>query len=142
MIIRTTIAAVAVITLAACGGPPKTAQGQAASLQDVGPAPTMHGELFARYLNATLKDPYTAQVQQVAGPAPWVKPSTWGSSESTYGWGVCFTVNARNAFGGYTGTRWYVPVFRGEQLITVIGPSGRNTIQEDAVISDFCRSAG
>jgi hypothetical protein len=139
--IRIMIAAGAIV-LAGCGAPPKNAQGQEASLQDMGPAPTAHAATFARYLNATLKDPYSAQVDHIAGPAPWVKPSTWGSSESTYGWGVCYTVNARNAFGGYTGARWYVPVFRGEQLVTVIGPSGRNTMQEDAVIADFCRSAG
>jgi hypothetical protein len=136
------VALFAAIIAAGCGGLPRTPQGKEATPADVGPFPTNHQALFAAYLTSTLKDPYSAQVQHLAGPAQWVKPSSWGSSVSTYGWGACYAVNAKNSFGGYTGARWYVAVYRDDRLVTVIGPSGRNTMQEDAVISTFCRSAG
>lgn len=141
---RVAIAIPLCAALAACGafGPPMTPQGTAATVGDVGPPPINHGELFARYLAGTLKDPYSAQVSHIAGPAPWVKGGSWGSTASAYGWGACYAVNAKNSFGGYTGARLYVAVVRSGALVSVIGPSGSSNIFEDAAISNFCNSAG
>lgn len=66
--------------------------------------PEVYQESVRIYLRGKLLDPDSAKLELVAGPrwgsfvavkTPWSKPEI--------GWLVCYSLNAKNAMGGYTG---------------------------------------
>jgi hypothetical protein len=92
------IAAVLALSLAACAAPPTADQLTAA---DFGRHPAGYREIIKGYMGRTLKDPESARYEFVRGPAQaW---TTLGGLK--VGWGVCANINAKNSFGGYTGSR-------------------------------------
>lgn len=58
-----------------------------------------------RYFEEALKDPYTAHKRIVRGPR--YDHFHIGLGQDYTGWGVCYSVNARNSYGGYTGAQLY-----------------------------------
>lgn len=60
------------------------------------------------------------QMERIGGPAPFTKKASL-LGPSSYGWGVCYTVNAKNSFGGYVGARPVMFVFRDGAIVDVIG---------------------
>lgn len=83
----------------------------AGSEGDPGPKPTDPGKIMQDYLRVHLKDPLSAQVEMRAVG----RISTTRSSlltPSTPAWGICANVNAKNSYGGYTGFRPVVVIWR------------------------------
>ncbi len=50
-----------------------------------------------------------------------------------------FTLAAKNAYGGYTGNRWYLAVLHNDRVIHVFADDGR---YHDKEVERFCPSAG
>jgi hypothetical protein len=117
------------LALAGCATPPPP---------DTGPPPANHEALFAAWLGASLKDPGSAIVNRVAGPARYVKPGSLLTIPVT-GWASCYTVNARNSFGGYAGARLYVPIYINGSLWHVDYAEDKNPIKA-AELMNYCRS--
>jgi hypothetical protein len=128
------------VILAGCAsGPATNASGESLTAADFGPFPTEHSTVLSAHLNATLKDPMSAQIRHYAGPATYAKAASLLAGP-VYGWGTCYTVNAKNSFGAYTGTKVYLTIIRNRELIDVMTSGG--DIYTDANISRFCNSAG
>jgi hypothetical protein len=91
--------------LASCATRPSDEQMRNA---DYGPPPANFDQLVRDYLATYLRDPMSAQIQHVGGPGRY-----WnGFGGSFYGYAVCYRINARNGFGGYTGNRLYAFLIR------------------------------
>ena len=132
----------ACLALAACAsGPPTNAQGGALTAADFGPYPVNHETAFLGYLSRVLKDPSSAQVRTVAGPATYAKTGALFTAPATYGWGTCYMVNSKNSFGAYIGAKWYLAVIRNGSIVNVVAQEGGD-IYTDMEISRFCNSAG
>lgn len=108
---------------------------------DPGVYPSNHLQQFALYLAGSLKDPYSAQVKHFAGPAPYSRAAGL-FVPALSGWGACYTVNAKNSFGGYTGAKWYLAIFRDGVLFDLVIDEPRTDIFTLAGMSRFCNSAG
>lgn len=86
----------------ACANPPPTAEELARA--DYGSPPTDYKRTIATFLAQNLKDPPSAPVEFLNPPKnAW---TNW-SRELIVGYGVCVSVNARNSYGAYTGTKLY-----------------------------------
>jgi hypothetical protein len=130
---------IAAIALSGCAsGPPTAPNGGALSDSDYGEPPNNVDDLIAAYLRDKLKDPYSAQIERVAGPGrTYQKASLLGPS--TYGWGICFRVNAKNSFGGYTGFRTHVIVFRNGSIVRSHGTMS-GSMFGDTLAQGMCES--
>lgn len=84
--------------LSACATPP-TAQ-QVASA-DYGPFPDSYQETIKTYMASVLKDPDSARFDFSRTPVK----AWYGYGEKTFGWATCAGVNAKNSYGGYTGSQ-------------------------------------
>lgn len=87
--------------------------GGAASAQTRPPA-NWQG-LVDQYLEGYLKDPYSAVKKVTRGPRFGHLPSRWVSRPP--GWIVCYSINARNAYGGYIGAQAYIFVLRDGKVV-------------------------
>lgn len=85
-----------------------------------------------------MKDPHSAQVQIVAGPAFFFhKGGLFGAP--IYGWGICFEVNAKNGFGAYTGFRRMAVAWRHGTVQRVYGDM-RDNVFDQALTSAACQT--
>ena len=92
----------ALLVFAGCSRAPSPAEIDAA---DYGQYPTNYQEVVKSYMGERLKDPYSAQYDFFKGPTRlW---TGGGLSSKKYGYGVCARINAKNSFGGYTGSKLY-----------------------------------
>lgn len=104
------------MTFAACamsfrGGPGAEDMARA----NFGPAPENPEESILTWMNDTLKDPFSAQLEILAPP----EKSWWGNLGSLlyprdihYCWLIKSRINAKNSFGGYIGWKRYNFFFR------------------------------
>lgn len=106
---------------------------------DPGPKPGDPGRIMQDYLRVHLKDPYSAQVQMRAVG----RITTTRSSllvPATHGWGICADVNAKNAFGGYTGFKPVLVIWRAGAGVLEGWVS--NSAIEEAAARAGCRHVG
>jgi hypothetical protein len=109
---------------------------------ELGPFPADHLALLNAHLAATLKDPYSAVVRHIAGPAPYAvqRGLIHGGGYASV-WAACYAVNAKNSYGGYTGPKLHVATFRDGRLVgSLVEDSG--LFEPGARERDFCRAAG
>lgn len=110
------LVAVLCMGLAACavpfqGGPKPEDMARA----DFGPAPENPQPAILAWMNDTLKDPFSANLE-ILGPP---EKSWWGNPggllyarDIHYCWMVKTRINAKNSFGGYIGWKFYNFFFR------------------------------
>jgi hypothetical protein len=93
-----------------------------------GPEPKDYQEIVKNGMSALLKDPTSATYEFIMPP----KKTWYGGGLSgpiQYGWGVCTSINAKNSFGGYTGSKLYFFLLRDgnfaamEEDPTVLNPN-------------------
>jgi hypothetical protein len=116
MRMRAMATALTLLGLAGCVTPPDLSQ------QDVGPEPTNHEAVVDGFLQRSLRDPETARIDFLSGPRPiqemyLVTPAV--------GWAVCYSVNARNAYGGYTGATTHMFVIRHGLVVAHLAADGQ-----------------
>ena len=126
--------------LAGCAGhAPLAPNGVALSSSDYGTAPEDADALITTYLRDRLKDPYSAQVERVAGPSRmFVKSSLL--SPAAYGWGMCFKVNAKNTFGAYGGFQLHAFIWRDGRVQRTFG--GLGDALDATGAEDVCKAIG
>ncbi|SDJ22809.1 hypothetical protein SAMN04487926_13837 [Paraburkholderia steynii] len=95
------VVAVLVGSLAACASAPDRAAQDAA---DYGAYPANYEELVTDAQEAVLKDPQSAQNKYLSTPQKGFMIAA-GSSTPIYGYRLCLNVNAKNSYGGYTGSK-------------------------------------
>jgi hypothetical protein len=128
----------ALVLLTACATEPQTRpDGRSFTQADAGPRPDRN-RVIVDYLNEVLKDPESARVSNIAGPVFITIPSEFLRS-GTYGWGICFWVNAKNSFGGYTGSRPFALIWRGGMVQRVYGDS-RDNIFDRLRAENLCQT--
>jgi hypothetical protein len=88
----------AAVLLSGCAAPDQATLAAA----DYGTYPADYRTDVSRYLDDTLKDPASAQVEYLADPHQGFIRKNIGA-QPIYGYRVCFTLNAKNSYGGYTG---------------------------------------
>jgi len=117
-------AMLSVLGLTSCVGTPPTRAEIAAA--DFGARPTNPEPAIRAYFDRVLKDPESARYEfgePVKGYYGKTLSNLAGPREIKYGWLVPTGVNAKNGYGGYTGTQLYHCWFRGESLVHVLDPS-------------------
>lgn len=128
-----------VLALAGCSTtPPVNSSGVRATELDAGPPPTNAEAVIRPYLRSLLKDPGSAQIENVKGPAFLTVKSSLLSGSEAYGWGVCFVVNAKNSFGAYVGFRTMTIIWRHGSIQKVFGDLGTNMFDQ-ALATSACR---
>lgn len=100
--LKTMVVAVLAGSLTACAFPvPDRAALDAA---DYGAYPANYEALVTEAQDAFLKDPQSAQNKYLSTPQQgWMKPTM--TSDPIYGYRLCLNVNAKNSYGGYTGSK-------------------------------------
>lgn len=74
---------------------------------DYGTYPTNYVELIKANFGVTLKDPESARYGTFSKPRKEHIITSIHTKEAIYGYSVCAPVNAKNSYGGYTGTHRY-----------------------------------
>ena len=105
------------LALSACGG------GQSANV--VGEAPTAIPEkpikteqTVRRYLKSTLKDPDSMKGFEITEPRMGkYYGGMFNGFKKVPAWYVCYTYNAKNSYGGYTGYKTDVAFFTGNAIL-------------------------
>ena len=106
---------------------------------DYGEYPNDPDSEVRTYLQTRLRDPETARLRRFVDPVSiWVSPPF---SSPVHGWGVCYRLNARNGFGGYTGESTHFFVLRDGQVRYAQGASGPDDRFADALARGFCDDA-
>ena len=109
------------IALSACVPAQPTTGGMATQENTVGPGPKpIHSRATVlKYLDSTLRDPDSLKDFSISEPRLGkMYGGVFNGFKKDPGWYVCFTYNAKNAYGGYTGSSTYVQWFRNDQLAT------------------------
>lgn len=83
-----------VVSAAGCASAPPLSSNPS----DYGPEPNPGEPIVRAYMEGVLKDPSSAQYQVMTLPR-----QAWDAG--TFGWVMCFRINAKNSFGGYNGYR-------------------------------------
>ena len=86
---------------------------------DCGPIPVDFEATIKTWMSKNLKDPFSAQIDEIGKPAKgW-----WGntgallvSRDINFGWCVSAKINAKNSYGGYVGWRRYDFYFRNGEI--------------------------
>ena len=106
----------AAFSLCSCAAPSKEEIAQA----DIGPRPENAEQLVRDHFAQTLFDPYSAVYTFDYGP----ERGYFTALDTTIGWVICGSVNAKNRMGGYVGAkRFRAVIVRGRvaEGATVIG---------------------
>ncbi len=123
----------AAASLAGCAAPTPTAS-------NAGPRPPDPRRLVQDFLRGQLKDPYSAQIEMRSMNPTTAKGPLFGPP--VYAWGICADVNAKNAYGGYTGFKPVVVVWRADRGLLEGFGSFRDNILEDMAAAEACRKFG
>ncbi len=135
---KTTTAMTALaVALAGCAWEPPLPGGRAATPHDAGPRPNPNA-VIAAYLNEVLKDPESARISNILGPTFINVPSEM-LVQGTYGWGICFAVNAKNSYGGYTGSSVFTLIWRNGRVVRVYGDQ-RDNVFDRARAVNMCHA--
>lgn len=115
---RSMIAVLAAGMLAGCTTTPPP---EVLAAADYGPYPENFEPIIKAYVAGRLRDPESAQYQFLNVP----RKGYWGFGGAKYGHVVCAKINAKNAFGGYTGARIsYFMIRDGRVIDASIGDAG------------------
>jgi hypothetical protein len=93
--------------LAGCATPSKDVLSSA----DYGTLPSDYKDQLKTMIDQRLKDPYSAHYEFDEPRKGWFGSDLQTSIKTRYGWFVTVHVNARNSFGGYTGSEPYTFMF-------------------------------
>ena len=106
------------------------------------PAGTGYMPLVKEWMNSHLRDPYSAVITEVRGPRHTsFKADVWTKVTGT---AVCYDINAKNAYGGYTGVKRHLFVFEYGRVAYHISTDDarRNSLAPMLVSSECDRPEG
>ena len=125
--VRTALTAGLALLLAACAAKPIEVSMQAARNADYGRYPKDYQQHIRNYLDENLRDAGIAKIRITTPPRKVLRLSNQGVQGSgRAGWDAfylaCADVNAKNAYGGYTG--WQTKMFRFKNNTIEGNPTG------------------
>ena len=124
------VAAVVVVLsgfLSGCVSPPTQ---EDLSKIDYGSYPNDYKKTVERYLDMTLKDPGSKQIEWLREPRTmWNKAGPMFGGGLTSGYAVCAYVNARNSYGGYTGSKLSWFLIKNERVIQAYISTTRDSFE-------------
>lgn len=98
-----TLAALCLGLLSGCATP---LSNEEISKLDYGSYPADYKQVVERHLDRVLKDPGSKQIEWLKGPGQmYNKAGALAGGGVIAGYGVCAYVNAKNSYGGYTGSK-------------------------------------
>lgn len=99
--------------------------------------PTNFQNILPTEIKSNLKDPYSAQINLHSGPKfTSYRP---GFFADYYGYGVCYSVNAKNSYGGYVGERLFMFIMDGDKILWRENQTGEVAIS-NSTIARFCNN--
>lgn len=99
--------------------------------------PTNFQNILPAKIKSNLKDPYSAQINLYSGPKfTSFRP---GFFADYYGYGVCYSVNAKNSYGGYVGERLFMFLMDGDKILWRENQTGEVAIS-NSTIARFCNN--
>ncbi|WP_424947039.1 hypothetical protein [Candidatus Spongiihabitans sp.] len=106
------------IALSACASQPTASE---IANADYGAYPAEYERIVKGFLQRVLKDPSSAQLRKIKGPH-----SQWSSyfGAAKFGYAVCYGVNAKNSFGGYTGEKTHYFLIRNGSVVQHMSQRG------------------
>lgn len=110
---------VAIVMIAGCASHPTTPDGRPQTLQDAGPPPADPMAVVRGVLKYRLRDFDSAKIELDRAPRRVVMGS-WLEHPGGAGWELCPNVNAKNAYGGYTGYQRTFILWRNGSVVDVI----------------------
>lgn len=90
---------------------------------DCGPKPVFHHSMAKVVFDTVLKDPESARITYHELEKGWVCAGI--DDPGAFCWKMPVTVNAKNAFGGYTGAQTWVFWFNNTQMLSVRDGEGQ-----------------
>ena len=78
-------------------------------------------DFIKKYMNSTLKDPYSAKIDIRDAEITTCSTGLFGAKQLK-AWGFPTLVNAKNSYGAYVGTKVYIFYFYGDDLIGMTTP--------------------
>lgn len=122
-----------VLLLMSCASMPTQ---QELASADYGEYPYSYEQIIKSYLEQRLKDPYSAEYRHIKGPE-----KRWAGffGRSNYGYSVCYKINAKNSFGGFTGYKTHNFMIYNSQVVQHIYESGERSDIMGQVALDRCR---
>lgn len=113
------IAAIALAaSVAGCAVPISSEKIDAADYGE--PPPANHQDIIRKRISSELRDPYSAVFEFDAPRLGYLRTNPVAGTTEAFGWRVCGTVNAKNAYGAYRGRSPFFALFRGDRLIALI----------------------
>lgn len=98
---------------------------------DYGEKPENYQELITTYMARHLRDPDSAKYEFGGTPSRgWNSGNGMGRQ---YGWFVCAHINAKNAYGGYTGLRRHYFLIKDGRVLLSEETGPRGSFQEHLV---------
>ncbi len=71
------------------------------------------------FLDGILKDPESSKVKWGAFSTSWIRKPIIRGGQLVFGYKLGAKINSKNSYGGYTGYKPYIFMFRNEKLILV-----------------------
>ncbi len=91
---------------------------EAVATLDYGSYPSDYKRAVERYLDMVLKDPGSKQIEWIKGPGQiYNRAGPMFGGGTVAGYGVCAFVNARNSYGGYTGSKLSFFMIRNDSVV-------------------------
>jgi hypothetical protein len=99
--------------------------------------PKNYKTILPAEIKSSLKDPYSSQITLYSGPKfTSFRP---GFLADYYGYGVCYSVNAKNSYGGYVGEKLFMFLMDGDKIVWYDNQSMDVSIK-NSNISRFCNN--
>jgi hypothetical protein len=102
---------------------------------DFGPYPNDPDSVVLPHLRTLLRDPGSAQVERTSGAFRMYQNVL---TYSVAGWGVCYQINARNAYGGYVGFTPYLFAIQNGRVVHAIAGDDPNDPINTALVRNWC----
>ena len=83
---------------------------------EYGAKPIEYKSIIETYMAGKLKDPYSAVYEYKGGPVKFFRKVSIAGQQA-HGWGVCVTINSKNSYGGYTGTKGYTFMIINDKVV-------------------------
>jgi hypothetical protein len=115
------------LLLSGCASAP-TPSIQELDAADYGPPPANFKLNVLSFMQAHLRDPESARYTFYQVPQ-----KTYAGTPRKYGWAACVTVNAKNAYGGYTGGKPYFFMVRNNVIIHALYGDGDGNLDPSNV---------
>lgn len=136
VMVKRALAVCAVVLGLSVGGCVTAPSQEVLATLDYGPAPQDPDSIVKAYLQPLLKDPESLRLRREGAPYEFWHRVFGGKLE--HGWRVCYYVNARNSYGGYTGELLYFFLIRNDVIVDTLDQGTGDNVFTNAQVRQAC----